>query len=280
MITVLKGSGDQLEIGPDLPTRLIGERINPTGRKVLARSLREGEFDFIEREAVSQVRQGADIIDINVGTEGVDQKEVLPRAVERVAAAVDVPICLDTSDPKALATALPACPGKPLVNSVNGEKKSLEAVLPLVAKHQAAVVALAMDDEGIPRTAEGRLQVIRRIVEAAEHHGIPPEDVVVDCLAMAVSTDQRAGLTTLDAIRMVREELGLNMTLGASNISFGLPQRHVLTGAFLVLAVNAGVNCPIVDPAQTRQVVLAADLCLGRDDFAMRYLKGYRDSTA
>lgn len=280
MITVLKGTGSELQIGPDLPTRMIGERINPTGRKALARALRENNFELVVREALSQVKEGADIMDINVGTEGVDQREALPRAVEQVAAVVDVPICLDTSDPGALATALPVCPGKALVNSVNGEKRSLEAVLPLVAKHGAAVIALTMDDSGIPPTAEGRLKVARHVVEAAQHYGIAPQDVVVDPLAMAVSTDQNAGLVTLEAIRLIREELGCNMTLGASNISFGLPERHTLTGAFLCLVVSRGVNCPIVDPGHSRQIILAADLCLGRDDFAMRYLKGYRDSMA
>jgi 5-methyltetrahydrofolate--homocysteine methyltransferase len=218
---------------------------------------------------------------VNVGAASVDEVDLLPKAVRLVAETVDVPLCIDSANPAALRAALTlyrelAPNGKPLVNSVNGEPASLDRVLPLVAEFGAAVIGLAMDEQGIPPTAEGRLAVARRIVERAEAMGIPRQDVVIDCLALTVGADSRAGLVTLDAIRMVREELGVNMTLGASNISFGLPERETINGVFLAMAILRGVNCPIVDAAKVRPAILATDLILGRDDYAMRYLKDYK----
>jgi len=166
--------------------------------------------------------------------------------------------------------------GKALINSVNGEKASLERILPLVAEYGAAVIGLCMDDDGIPKTAEARLAVARRIVERAEAQGIAREDIVIDCLALTVGAETQAGMITLEAMRLVRQELGVNLTLGASNISFGLPDRETLNGVFLGMAIAAGLNCPIVDAAKVRPFILAADLALGRDDYAMRYLKAYR----
>jgi 5-methyltetrahydrofolate--homocysteine methyltransferase len=194
---------------------------------------------------------------------------------------VDVPICVDTPNAEALAAALALHKelnpdGKPLVNSVNGEEASLARVLPLVAEYGAAVIGLCMDDDGIPETAEGRLAVAKKIVERAEKHGIGPEDILIDCLALTVGADSQAGWVTLEAIRMVREELGVNMTLGASNISFGLPDRETINGVFLGMAIARGLDCPIVDAAKVAHYIQAADLALGRDEYAMRYLKAYR----
>lgn len=281
METVLRSTRKTVVIGPDKPTILIGERINPTGKKRLAAALAEGNLDIVRQEAEAQVEAGADVLDVNVGAAGIDEVELLPKAVKLVAETVDVPLCMDSANPAALRAALTLYrelvpDGKPLVNSVNGEAASMERVLPLVAEFGTAVIGLAMDEGGIPPTAEDRLAVARRIVERAEALGIPRQDVVIDCLALTVGADSHAGLVTLDAIHMVREELGVNMTLGASNVSFGLPERETINWVFLAMAIQRGVNCPIVDVAKVRPAVLATDLLLGRDDYAMRYLKDYK----
>jgi 5-methyltetrahydrofolate--homocysteine methyltransferase len=211
----------------------------------------------------------------------VDEVDMLPRAVHLVMETVDVPVCIDSANAKALRAALTvhkelAPEGKALINSVNGEEVRLEAVLPLVSEYNAAVIGLAMDDDGIPPTAEKRLEIVYKIIERAEAVGIPREDIIIDCLALTVGADSKAGLVTLDAIRLVREELGVNMTLGASNVSFGLPEREVVNWIFLALAIQQGVNCPIVDAAKVRPAILATDLLLGRDEYAMRYIRAYK----
>jgi len=281
METVLKGTGKAVIIAGDRPTVIIGERINPTGKKKLAAALVAGDLEIVRREALAQVEAGADVLDVNVGAAGVDEVDLLPKAVRLVMETVDVPVCIDTPDAKALAAALAvhkelAPAGKPLINSVNGEEASLARVLPLVAEYGAAVIGLCMDDEGIPPTPERRLAVAKKIVERAEAMGIPRENVVIDCLALTMGADSKAGWTTLKTIRMVREELGANMALGASNISFGLPEREVINGAFVAMAIAAGVTCPIVDAAKVRPYILAADLALGRDDYATRYIRAFR----
>jgi 5-methyltetrahydrofolate--homocysteine methyltransferase len=268
-------------ISPEKPTVLIGERINPTGKKRLAAALGEGNLDIVRKEALAQVEAGADVLDVNVGAAGVDEVDLLPKAVRLVMETVAVPVCIDSADIDALRAALAvhremAPEGKPLINSVNGEEDRLEKVLPLVAEYGTAVIGLAMDDEGIPNTSERRLSVARKIVGQAEALGIPREDVVIDCLALTVGADSQAGVISLGAMRMVREELGVNMTLGASNVSFGLPDREVINWAFLAMAIQSGVNCPIVDAAKVRLAILASDLLLGRDDYAMRYIKDYK----
>ena len=276
METVLKGTTVAVHIAPDRPTVLIGERINPTGRKRLAAELVAGNVEIVKAEALAQVAAGADVIDVNVGAFGVDQVALLPRAVEMVQEVVGVPLSIDTPDAAALEAALQVYHGKPLVNSVNGEEKNLSRVLPLVAEHGAAVIGLCMDDDGIPGEPLKRLEIARKIVERAEAVGIPREDVLIDCLALTVGADSKAALVTLETIRLVRAELGVNMTLGASNVSFGLPEREVLDWAFLAMAIREGVNAPIVNAARVRQAILAADVLLGRDEFAMRYIKDYR----
>jgi 5-methyltetrahydrofolate--homocysteine methyltransferase len=281
MKTVLKGTSKKVVIEDGRPTVILGERINPTGKKKLAAALGAGDLEIVRQEALAQVEAGADLLDVNVGAAGVDEADLLPKAVKLVLETVDVPVAIDTADGKALAAALAVHKevnpdGKALVNSVNGEEASLERVLPLVAEHGTAVIGLCMDDDGIPATPERRLEVAKKIVERAAAHGIGPEDILVDCLALTVGADSKAAWTTLEAIRMVKEELGVNLALGASNISFGLPDRETMNGAFLALAIQRGLNCPIVDAAKVRHFILAADLALGRDDYAMRYIKAFR----
>lgn len=281
METVLKGKGKKVVIGGDRPTVIIGERINPTGKKKLAASLVAGELDVVRKEALAQIDAGADVLDVNVGAAGVDEPALLPQAVKMVFETVDAPICIDTADGEALVAALAMHKelnpdGKPLVNSVNGEEASLERVLPLVAEYGAAVIGLCMDDDGIPETPEARLAVAKKIIKRAEGLGIPREDILIDCLALTVGADSKAGWITLEAIRMVREEFGVNMSLGASNVSFGLPDRETLNGAFIAMAIDRGLNAPIVDAAKVRSYILAADLALGRDEYAMRYIKAFR----
>jgi 5-methyltetrahydrofolate--homocysteine methyltransferase len=281
METVLRGTGKKVIIGDNRPTVILGERINPTGKKRLAAALVAGDLGIVRQEAIEQVAAGADLLDVNVGAAGVDEVDLLPRAVKLVLETVDVPIAIDTPNRDALAAALAMHKelipdGKPLINSVNGEEASLTRVLPLVAEHRTVVIGLCMDDNGIPPTAEQRLAVAKKIVERAEKLGIPREDILIDCLALTVGADSKAGLVTLEAIGLVKEELGVNLALGASNVSFGLPERETINGVFLAMAIARGLNCPIVDAAKVRLHILAADLALGRDEYAMRYLKAYR----
>ena len=281
METILKSAKKTVVISPERPTVLIGERINPTGRKRLAAALGEGSMEVVRQEAEAQVAAGAEVLDVNVGAAGVDEVALLPQAVRMVMETVDTPVCIDSPDIEALQAALAvykelAPEGKPLINSVNGEEERLEKVLPLVAEYGAAVIGLTMDDDGIPAESARRLAIARKIVERAGALGIPPEDILIDCLALTVGADSQAGVVSLEAMRMVREELGLNMTLGASNVSFGLPEREVINWAFLAMAIQNGLNCPIVNAAKVRPAILAADLLLGRDDYAMRYIKAYK----
>jgi len=276
METILKGTAKTVTIAADRPTIIIGERINPTGRKKLAAALVAGDLEYVRAEALAQVAEGAHIIDVNVGAAGVDEVDLLPKAVKVVSETVDVPLCLDSSNPDALAAALPLVTGRPLVNSVNGEERSLSRILPLIKQYGAAVIGLTMDSSGIPTTPEARLAIARKIVDRAEALGIPRQDVIIDCLALTMGADSKAGLIALGTIALVRKELGNNITLGASNISFGLPEREQINAGFLAMAVQAGMNCPIVNPKKSRLALCVADLCLGRDDYAANYLRAYR----
>ena len=276
MHTIVSSATREVVIGDDRPTVLIGERINPTVRKKLAAALEAGDMEVLRREAVAQVEAGADILDVNVGSSGVDELGLLAQVVQAVAEAVDVPLSLDSDNPGALEAALKVYRGKPIINSVTGQESSLSEVLPLVREYGAAVIALTIDDEGIPADPARRVAIACRIVERAESIGIPREDVIIDCLVLTVATESDAALVTLEAVRRVKEELGVNQTLGASNVSYGLPERNVLNSAFLAMAINAGVTCPTVNAARVRQAVLATDLLLGRDRYARRYIKDYR----
>jgi len=276
MKTRVSSATKEVLISDDQPTVLIGERINPTGKKKLAAALQTGNMELVRREAIAQVQAGADILDVNVGASGIDETRLLPQVVQAVMEAVDVPLSLDSDNSKSLEAALKLYQGKPVINSVTGQERSLNEVLPLVKEYGAVVIGLTMDDEGIPMDPGRRMAIAHKIVGRAEALDIPREDIIIDCLALTIATDSRAGLATLQAIRTVKAELGVNQTLGASNISYGLPDRDVLNSAFLALAITAGVTCPTVDVARVRQAVLATDLLLGRDGYAQRYIKAYR----
>ncbi|MCL5265948.1 MAG: dihydropteroate synthase [Chloroflexi bacterium] len=268
----------EVTIARDLPTILIGERINPTGKRKLATALMEGNWDYVKEMAIKQVEAGAHVLDVNVGVGGIDEAEYLVAAIKAVSEAVDVPLCIDSSDPKALAAALGSYKGKALVNSVTGEEGSLETVLPLVKQYGAAVIALCMDEHGCAVDVEGRTAVARKIIDRADRLGIPREDIIVDCLTMTVGADSKAALVTLEATSRVVAEFDVNITSGASNISHGLPVREVINAAFLAMMIAAGLTAPIVDPTAPgiTQAILAADLVMGRDDYAARYIRHYR----
>jgi len=276
METKVSSINKEVIIGYDQPTVLIGERINPTGKKKLAAALQAGDLELVRQEALAQVEAGADILDVNVGSPDIDEVSLLPQAVQAVMNTVDVPLCLDSTNPQALEAALKTYRGKPIVNSVNGEDRSLDKILPLVKEYGAAIIGLTMNDDGIPNSPEQRVVIAHKIVERAETMGIPRQDVIIDCLAMTVGADSKAGLVVLETIRRVKAELGVNQTLGASNVSFGMPDRAFLTSYFVAVAIAAGVTCPVVDAAKVHPAVLATDLVLGRDEYAMRYIKGYR----
>ncbi len=276
MKTRVSSATKEVLIGDDQPTVLIGERINPTGKKKLTAALQAGDMELVRKEAIAQVQAGADILDVNIGASGIDETRLLPQAVQAVMEAVNVPLSLDSDDPKSLEAALKIYQGKPIINSVTGQERSLNEVLPLVKEYGAVVIGLTMDDEGIPMDSDRRVAIAHKIIGKAEALDIPREDIIIDCLVLTIATDSRAGLVTLRAIRKVKAELGVNQTLGASNISYGLPDRDVLNGAFLALAITAGVTCPTVDVARVHQAVRATDLLLGRDGYAQRYIKAYR----
>jgi 5-methyltetrahydrofolate--homocysteine methyltransferase len=276
MKTMVTSPSREIIIGDEQPTVLIGERINPTGKKKLSEALRAGDLEIVRREALAQVQAGADILDVNVGAFGVDEVTLLPKAVRVVMDAVDVPLCLDSTNVDALEAALKVYKGKPLVNSVTAEEHSLKKVLPLIKKYGAAVIGLVQDDEGIPKDAERRVRIAHKIVERIEAAGISREDLVIDCLAFAVGAEPSSGVAVIEAIRRIKAELGVNMTMGASNVSFGLPDRELINNTFVAMAVTAGATCLIVDVAKVRSIVLAADLVLGRDRRARRYIEAYR----
>ena len=240
--------------------------------------MRAGDFDFVRKEALAQVQAGADILDVNVGMLGVDEVGLLSQAVQEVMETVDVPLCIDSKNAKAIQAALDVYQGKPLINSVNGEDRSLAEILPMARECGAAVIGLPTDESGIPNDPQSRLKIASKILERAERVGIQPEDIIIDCLAMAVGADSRAGLVTIQTIQSIKAELGVNITLGASNISFGLPDRNLLNSAFLAIAIAMGLNCPIVHVAKARPIVMAADLVMGRDAYAAHYVKAYRQA--
>jgi 5-methyltetrahydrofolate--homocysteine methyltransferase len=276
METKISGTAREVVIAYGRTTIMVGERINPSGKKKLTASLQSGSLDLACQEATSQVQAGAEVLDVNVAALNVDEMIMLPKAVQAVQALVDVPLCVDSTNPAALEAALKVYKGKALVNSVKGEEESLNTVLPIIKKYGAAVVGLTMDEKGIPGDADRRVAIAKKIVERAEKMGIPREDVVIDCLARTLAAESQSGTAVLEAIRRVRLELGVNQTLGASNVSFYMPDRHLLTGAFLAMAMAEGVTCPIVDVVGSRPYILAADLILGRDNHALKYIRAFR----
>ena len=280
MITTLLGRKEKVEISPDGPTVIIGERINPTGRSKFAAALKNKDWDVLRQEAITQIEQGAHVIDVNVGTPGLDEVATLPEAVKIVSEATGAPLCIDSSNPQALEAALQVCEGKPLLNSTTGEEASMSVILPLVKKYGAAVIGLCQDEQGIATEPEKRLEIARKIVSRAKSYGIEASDIVIDPLVLTVGAESKAGLTTLLTARLISERLGLNMTMGASNISFGLPNRYFINNSFLAMAIWCGVDAPVVNPGGKGLVetILGADLVKGNDEYAARYLRHYRKS--
>jgi 5-methyltetrahydrofolate--homocysteine methyltransferase len=277
MDTVLRSRSKTVTIGATQPFCIIGERINPTGRKKLAEDLRGGDLSTVAVDTHAQVEAGADMLDVNAGIPMVDEPELLAQMLTRIQAEADIPICIDSSVIEALEAGLAVYEGKALVNSVTGEDERLEEILPLVARHGAAVIGLANDETGIPETPQQRLEIATKIVSAAGDHGIPPEDVIIDPLAMTVGADTEAVTTTLATISLIRDTLGVNMCLGASNVSFGLPERHVLNAAFLPMAMAAGLTSAIMSCAPVIvDEVRAADLLLGHDPWGSSWIAEHR----
>ena len=279
METVLKGNNCEVRFGQSLPTVFIAERINPTGRKSLAEELKSGKLDIVEKDAIEQTKAGAHIIDINVGAVGVDEVDLLPKAVKKVMEVTDRPICIDSANHKALKAALDVCSGyKVLINSVNGEESSMEYMLPLVKESGAAIVCLTMDDKGISNNPEVRFEIAKKIVARAESLGIKRENLVFDPLVMGAATDQNAGRICLDSMRMIVKEFGVSTTGGFSNISFGMPDREFLNVTFIVMGIMAGLCAPITDIMMKTLAATAkaADFLAGRDPYGMNYISMYR----
>ena len=277
MNTVLRSRSGSVTIGSGQPFCVIGERINPTGRKKFAEELRAGDLSTVTVDALAQAQAGANMVDVNAGIPLVDEPELLKSMLRTVQDAIDLPICIDSSVIEALEAGLSVYVGRALVNSVTAEDERLNEILPLVARHGAAVIGLANDETGIPETPAKRLECARKIVAAANDHGIATEDVIIDPLAMTVGADTEAVTTTLDTIRLIRSELGVNMCLGASNVSFGLPDRHVLNASFLPMAMAAGLTSAIMSTAQVCvDAVRAADLLLGHDAWGASWIAAHR----
>lgn len=276
MHTILKSKTKEVIIGADRPFVIIGEKLNPTGLKKLGQALVEQNFDYVKQLAQRQVVWGADVLDVNVGHPQIDEVAIMPKVVEAVLSVVDVPLSIDSNEPAILEAGLGLAPGKPIVNSVNGEEKQLASVLPIVKDRGAAVIGLTIDDEGIPATPEGRLAAADKIITRATRMGIPIEDIIIDPLVMTVGHNSNAALVTLKTVELVIQEFGVNISLGASNVSFGLPERHAVNSAFLALAMQRGVTTAITDPIKLGRSIKAIDLLLGKDPNSMRYLKYFR----
>jgi 5-methyltetrahydrofolate--homocysteine methyltransferase len=280
--TVLSSATREVVIGFERPFVVIGERINPTGRKKLAEEMSEGNFETVVADAIAQVDAGAQMLDVNAGIPLADEPAILARAVELVQDVTDVPLSIDSSIVAALEAGLAVYRGKALVNSVTGEEDRLESVLPLVAKHGAAVVAITNDESGISEDPDVRFGVARRIVARAADHGIPKEDIVVDPLVMPIGAMASAGRQVFRIVRRLREELGVNTTCGASNVSFGLPNRPALNAAFLPMAIASGLTSAITSPLhpELMQAIRAADVLMGNDPHCGDWIAGCGDSAA
>lgn len=277
MQTILRGINSEVTIDSDGPVIIIGECINPTRRKKLVSSLQEGNFDYVLELAESQIKAGADVLDVNVGYPGVDDVKLLPQTVLAIRKRFDIPLCLDSPNPDAIEAALKVAGGKCLINSVNGEEKSLKSLLKIAKEYEAAIIGLVMDDDGITHDPIKRLSIAEKILDRAVKTGIKEENLIIDPLAMAVSADSRACIVTLETIKLVHQKLGLNITIGASNISFGLPGREDLNSAFVSLAIMNGLTCPIANPEKITATIRASDLVLGRDDYAVRFVDYFQN---
>jgi len=282
MHTVVQSASKTVTIGHDQPFVIIGERINPTGRKKFQELLRAGDLSTIAVDVESQIKGGADMLDVNMGVPLTDEPALLSKAIKMIQGITDLPICIDSSVIEALQAGLEAYEGKALVNSMTGEDDRMELILPLIKKHNAAIIALPNDEIGIPATAAERIVITEKIIRAVEKHGISLDNLVIDPLAMTVGADPEAVKITLETIHLIREKWGLNMTLGASNISFGLPNRHALNAAFLPAAMSHGLTCAVMD-ARTpaiNEAVRAADLLLGMDQWGGNWISRFRAQEA
>jgi 5-methyltetrahydrofolate--homocysteine methyltransferase len=275
-------SGTEVRIGDDHPFVIIGERINPTGRKKLADQLKQGNYDTVRADALAQIDAGAKVLDLNAGIPGFDEVAMLCEMVRIVNGLVDAPICIDSSTPEALEAAVPLAGGKVLINSVTAEQHSMDRLLPLVAAHGAAVIGMANDEGGISMDPDVRFAAAAKVVENAERHGIAREDVIIDPLAMPIGAAPDAGTAMLATMRRIREELGVNLSCGASNISFGMPGRHEIDATFLVLMIGAGMHTAITNPLRrpVKKAILAADLLLGHDEYGSEWIRDHRADLA
>jgi 5-methyltetrahydrofolate--homocysteine methyltransferase len=278
----LKGTKKTVKIGAGRTPVIVGERINPTNRKELIAKLKAGEFGILEGEAKKQVANGADVLDINVGVPGIDEKHAMLEALRIVQDAVEAPLWIDTSNPEVLAAALKNVKGRPGINSTTGEEKRMQVVIPLAAEYGAALVGLCIDDAGIPATSEKRVEIARRIIDRAEKAGLDRKSIIIDCVALACGTSDAGARATLDTIRICTEELGVNTTVGLSNVSFGLPERPSLNASFMLLCAGQGMTCFIGNPNDhyMQMALKASKLFWGEDKFAMGYLTYYRKRQA
>ncbi len=278
METILHSKTKTVIIGAGRPLVMIGERINPSGRKKLGAEMAEGNFARVRNDALAQVAAGAHVLDVNAGVPLADEAQLMVTAIQTISEVTDVPLCLDSSVMEALEAGLSAYQGKALVNSVTGEDERLEHLLPLIKKYGAAVIGMANDETGISNDPEFRLSIARKIVQRAQDYGIPPEDVLIDPLTLTVAADPDAPRVTLQTMRLIRDELGVNMVCGASNVSFGLPERSPINAAYLALAMNSGLTAAITDPTNLvlKQAILAADVLLGHDQYASTWIADFR----
>mgnify|MGYP001415440939 FL=1 len=280
--TTISSATREVHIGFDQPFVIIGERINPTGRKILAEEMKNGDYSRVEADALAQVEAGAHMLDVNAGIPLADEPRILAEAVQLVQSITDVPLSIDSSIVEALEAGLAVYQGKALVNSVTGEDEVLERVLPLVAKHKAAVVAISNDETGISEDPDVRFAVAKKIVERAADHGIPYSDVVVDPLVMPIGAINTAGVQVMALVRRLRDELKVNTTCGASNVSFGLPNRNGINSAFLTMAMGAGMTSAITSPlhAEVMQAVRGGDVMMGHDPDCTNWIRAYREPAA
>ncbi|MDQ6883838.1 MAG: dihydropteroate synthase [Candidatus Dormibacteraeota bacterium] len=274
----MRSRSKEVVISGGRPFVMIGERINPTGRKVLGAEMVAGRMDRVKADAVAQVEAGAQMLDVNAGVPGIDEPALLVATIRAVNEVTDVPICIDSSVIEALEAALQVYEGKALVNSVTAEDERLDRILPVVKKYGAAVIGMANDETGITMVPQERVEIARKIIERARYYGIPQEDVVIDPIAMTVAADPQAGIITLETMLLIKTQLGNNMTCGASNVSFGLPDRPIVNAAFIPVAMHAGLTCAITNPLipEVRKAVLASNLLLGHDEYATAWIADFR----
>jgi len=276
MKTILRGRTKEVVIDTGGPVVIIGECINPTRRRKLVSTLQARDFSYMLELAGSQIKAMADVLDVNVGYPGVDDEALLPEAVIALQDNFDIPLCLDSPNSKAIEAALKVAKGKCLINSVNAEEASLQKLLPVAREYGAAIIGLVLDDDGITNDPEKRLRLAEKIIERAVRAGIREEDVIIDPMAMAVSADPNACRVTLETIKLVHDRLGHNITQGASNISFGLPNRENINNAYMAISIMYGLTCPIANPEKIAGLVRAADLILARDEYAIRFIEHYQ----